>query len=68
VKVRVLYSVKYIRLEAIVLGRRGMYKVSVGILKGKKLPERHKSGWEKNIELDFQEIKLRRVLDSSGPG
>ena len=51
-----------------VLERRGVYKVSVGIHKGKKLPERHKSGWENNIELDFQEIKLRRVLDSSGPG
>jgi hypothetical protein len=67
-KVKVVYSVKYIRLVANVLERRGMYKVSVGVLKGKKPPERHKSGWENNIELDFQEIKLRPVLNLSGPG
>ena len=42
---------------ASVLERRGVRKVSLGILKGKKLLERHKSGWENNIELDFQEIK-----------
>jgi len=29
----------------------------VGILKGKKLPDKHKSGCENNIEQDFQDIK-----------
>jgi hypothetical protein len=50
------------------LERRAVYKDLVGIHEGKKLPERHKNGWEYNIELDFQEMKWGRVLDSSGPG
>ena len=45
-----------------------MNKDLVGIPEGKKLPERHESGWEYYIELDFQEIKLGHVLDSSGSG
>jgi hypothetical protein len=52
---------------ASVLERRGVYKDLVGIPEGKKLPETHKSGWEYNIELDFQEIKWGHVLDSSVP-
>jgi hypothetical protein len=45
-----------------------VYTDLVGILEGKKLPERHKRGWEYKIELDIQEIKWRRVLDSCDPG
>ena len=51
-----------------VLERRGVYRDSVEIPERKKQPVRHKSGWEYNIELHFQEIKLGHVLDSSGPG
>lgn len=40
---------------ASVLERRGVYKDLVGIPEGKELPEIYKSGWECNIELDFQE-------------
>lgn len=45
-----------------------MYKDLVAMPERKNLLERHKSGWEYDIELDFSRNKMGgRVLNSFGP-
>ena len=38
--------------------RRGVYRVLVGELEGKKPLERPRRRWEDNIKIDIQEVRL----------
>jgi hypothetical protein len=39
------------------VGRRGIYRVSVGRPEGKRLLERSTRRWDDNIKMDLQEVR-----------
>jgi len=47
------------------VGRRGVYRVSVGKPEGKRLLGRHRRRWDVNIKMDLQEVGCGVWTESS---